>query len=65
MLNRFLSYIGFCRHQHIGWPFFDRKERTLTVQCHDCRRRLFYDWDAMRIWPKFAAWKWIVEVEHE
>lgn len=65
MLNRLLSYLGFCRHQHIGWP--QGKERVfIQVQCHDCRKRFVYDWQRMKIgYPKSRCADVIAQVESE
>lgn len=48
-MNRFLVWLGVCRHRQISWPQGRMIEGRCVVQCFDCGQRLFYDWPQMRI----------------
>lgn len=48
LIDRFLSWAGFCRHARIAWP--QGPQGALCIaQCPDCAKRLVYDFDAMKI----------------
>ncbi|MGA7887633.1 MAG: hypothetical protein WCA44_18005 [Acidobacteriaceae bacterium] len=38
-----------CPHRRITWPMKLDGRKLITVSCHDCCRRLPYDWDRMRV----------------